>query len=506
MPHIRHSVLMVICTLAAAPLQSASAATQPDTTDIIYRQAREFMSVTPVFERIYTNPAMTGLRRAGSYSSVGISWRHTEAHNGKPYNPAMGTAENRGTFMADAYIRQGSSTLTGFAGYATGKIKSMQWCETSDYDMVYPYVLADDTGGDLNEEIYRFGGGISSQAGRWRYGASLAYKAGLYYRNVDPRPRNVTGLLNLSAGIGYTIGRHIMALAVRADKYKQTNSIEFMSESGSAKIYHLTGLGTDYVRFAGSGESTYYSGWRRGASFDMHPAHGACGLTARLEISRFTFTNIISDLNKLPMAKVRETVCSAEAGWKSHSVAVNAFADITRRLGDENIFGDPQSGSYPQIATLTMYARNHVRAGADMAATVLSGSRAALKITAQGAYTHDNQVLASDPARRTVNNVHMKLGCSATYRACASTLMSAEAAYCRRHSVGSRFDRPDTGAAGAIATAYSRFMADSHNIDCASGTVALTRALPQNLALNISVSGTVTTIASHCAVSASIIF
>ncbi len=382
----------------------------------------------------------------------------------------------------------------------------MEWCETSDYDIVYPYVMADGIGGSLNEEIYRFGGGISSSTGKWHYGASLAYKAGLYYRSVDPRPRNVTGLLNLAAGAGLSIGKYVTAIGVTADKYKQTNAIEFMSELGSAKIYHLTGLGTDYARFAGTGESTYYTGWRYGASLALHPERNISGLIASIGVTRFTYSNIISDLNKLPLAHVREMEYRAQAGWRGKHAAVNAYTIIKRRLGDENIFGDASSGSYPQISTLTMYAHNRVRTGAQASGIICNASRFGLKAMAMAEYVHDNQVQSAASARRIINNLDMHINCTATFQARQSTLFSANIGYGHRRPLTSTFNKPRSGIEGAIAAAESHFLADSHMLNRIDGTVSMAHALPHQLALHIAAHCTASTIASNYYVSASIIF
>ena len=499
------TLIFAECILAASATQGNESAS-PDSLSIIDREAIETVSSARMFESIYSNPAMTSLRRDNSYSSAGLEWGYRTARDGQPYNPATGCSENHGAFSADTYLKHGNSTLSGFASYTTGKIRSMEWCETSDYEMVYPYIMADEAGGNLNEEIYRFGGGISTNSGRWHYGASLAYKAGLYYRSIDPRPRNVTGLLNLGVGGGIAAGRPIYAIGIRADKYKQTNSIEFMRELGSTKIYHLTGLGTDYARFAGAGVSTYYTGWRYGASADIHPQATRTGLTAHAAISRLALTNIISDLNKLPMASIREMGYQVEAGWKGRIIAAKAYAHVTRRLGDENIFGDAQSGSYPRIASLTLYAHNHVSTGADMAVTVCSSKKWNIKTAAHAAYTHDNQVQASAKARRVVNNLDLGLDGVASYRASVGTLLTARLTYSHRHPLEQMFTPPSTGIQGAIDAAYARFITDSRQLNCIIGSLGFTQALPHSLALHILATASLSTQATVSTVNIAILF
>ncbi|MDE7408149.1 MAG: hypothetical protein K2M76_06980, partial [Muribaculaceae bacterium] len=279
-------------------------------------------------------------------------------------DPWSGTGSSFLSGSAETYTKYGASTLWGYGRYVNGRVKNMVWNETADPYIVYPYILADSIGGDMNREQYEFCGGYAAHSGRWAWGMEMSYLAKLEYRGVDPRPRNVVGQLDVSAGLGYMVANDYYAgVSLRLRKYKQSNDVEFKSEMGVDKIYHLTGLATHYYRFAGTGLSTHYDGYRYGVSADVYPRSGR-GVFMSCVVSRFSFDNILTDLNKLPLASATHRAIDVEAGWlnpsDSHYCGVVAVLSAYRRHGRENIFGDAASTIYPQICSTEMFADNYV--------------------------------------------------------------------------------------------------------------------------------------------------
>ncbi len=311
-------------------------------------------------EQAFVNPAVKQWMHSSSHSSIGVRYHNTHFNN--PIDLQQGSGDDFWTFEADTYLKYKSSTLWGEASYRNGHQRDQLWNETSDTELVYPYFTADSVGGDMNMELYRFSGGYADHTDRWAWGAQIGYTAGLYYRNVDPRPRNVTGRLDISAGGAVHIGSQYFAgLSINYRKYKQSNDIDFKSQMGVDKVYHTTGMGTHYVRFAGSGTDTYYTGNRWGMTANLYPSSQS-GFVATANISRFTFSKILSDMNKLPLADVWHNALTTQMGYKHRSTvndwAVFATFDIYRRHGIENQFGDASSSIYPKIGAITMYADN----------------------------------------------------------------------------------------------------------------------------------------------------
>ncbi len=364
----------------------------------------------------YANPALMLRRSSVSLGSVAAGY--ALEHQNKALVAGKGKGDTRGEFDARAYIVSGSSSLWGHAGYSFGKLRDLQWCETADYDRVFPYVSADESGGPLKHENYSFSGGYASESGRWSYGASLAYDAGLYYRDTDPRPRDVTGNLRLSGGAAYAISSGYLAgVSVKGERYTQSCDITFQSEVGELEIDHLTGLGTHYVRFDGAGKTTDYKGYTYGGGLFLFPLSG--GIFGSVVASRMTMDVIIRDLNKLPMAGLWENRVDMQAGYRSSygrdSWSVSGYLSASRRHGTENIFGDASASVYPQIASLEMFADNRMSASLRGLYQRRAG-RGWLALSPEVGYSHVRQVYAQPFRWAEVNMLNLSLSMSGSAR------------------------------------------------------------------------------------------
>ncbi|MDE7125017.1 MAG: hypothetical protein K2O12_00850, partial [Muribaculaceae bacterium] len=344
----------------------------------------------------FSNPSLMRWRSEYSFGSVAAGYDCRR--DSRSVSVQSGRSETAGIFDARAYIHASGSTLWGKAAYRNGKRRDVQWNEAADYGHVYPYVSADETGGPMDLEIYSFSGGYAGHKGRWNYGAAMSYDAGLYFRKTDPRPRDVTGDLHISAGAAYSVRPdYLMGLSVLFERYTQASDIMFVSEMGETTIYHLTGLGTHYARFDGVGKTTSYKGYTYGASVNVFPTGN--GAFVSLQASRMTLDYIITDLNRLPMAALWQNSMTVQAGLragtKEHRWAACLDFDVSRRHGTENIFGDAASSVYPQIASLEMFADNRLKAGLEgVYEHVFPGAalRPRLGIKASFAYSHARQV------------------------------------------------------------------------------------------------------------------
>ena len=334
-----------------------------DTAGVMQRVARSNSETERLLQLAWDNPSIMQFKRNYSLSEVKVGYNSRSENHA--VDVQQGDKDHTLAFDANTYMKHRNSTLWGEAYYNNGRIKGINWNETSEPMVVQPYLLADSVGGKMNVERYSFMGGWASYNGKLAVGASIGYTAGLYYRNVDPRPRNVTANLDIQAGIGYNVWRgYVLAASFNYKKYKQTNNVAFYSELGSDKIFHLLGFANDYSRFAGTGIQTYYNGNRLGATLNFHPTDGS-GFSASVDASRFSFNNIITQLNKLPMAHVTHNELQAEAGWIDINWGVKAHVEASRRVGTENIFGDPAGSVFTKIGALDMSFQNTFGASVD---------------------------------------------------------------------------------------------------------------------------------------------
>ena len=393
----------VVAPCAAAESTTTSAA---DSATIASRILRHASLSEDFLTTAWRNPAILQFKRAYSFSEVAVAFDHSK--QSEAVDVMRGDGSTTWEFKADSYMKYKTSTLWGQAFYQNARTHSVKWNETSDLDMVYPYIQADSIGGKINSETYGFMGGYANFNGRLAWGGTIAYQAGLNYRNVDPRPRNVTANLSASAGLAMAVRqRHLVGAAISFQKYKQTNDIDFYSELGHDKVFHLTGFGNDYTRFAGAGQNTYYNGYRYGAELNFHPTDGH-GLSAAASASRFSIDNILTEFNKLPLCHIAHTAYEAEVAWTSTSWGVAAKGNYSRRVGTENVFGDPAGNVYMQIGSIPQYHENRANIEAK-AFWQHQWSRFFLGLQPSIAYSHLNAIYASPASLEQINSLTSSL-------------------------------------------------------------------------------------------------
>ncbi|MDE6339755.1 MAG: hypothetical protein K2K97_08225 [Muribaculaceae bacterium] len=335
-------------------------------------------------ENAWSNPSLLSEIYRSSLSSVNVTF-----HNS--------SKERFGEFKAESYMKLKKVAVKAHALYNNGARHNVRFCENVDIDKVYPYLTYDAVGGNMNLERYSFGGSVGvNLSGRWDVGGSLSYDAGLFYRNVDPRPRIITGDFCLGAGASYALGeKYKIGAGINYEKYKQSCDITFMSELGESKIYHLTGLGSHYSRFAGQGNSTYYNGNSIDASLTFLPIKSGAYINLSAQFNKINL--ILEDLNKLPMSLIDSRTFRGEAGYKGNCWGVIALAEIERKHGYENIFGDATTGQYPQIGSIAMHIINRNRYGVNASAD-LSFKNTLLSLNPEIVYNHYNEIYR-DPRR-----------------------------------------------------------------------------------------------------------
>ena len=395
-------LLMLVLLLPAAALSAHPA----DSTTLGRAESHraEWNALTRL---AWENPAVKQWQHTQALSQVALSWRLRDEK--QPLITQAGDRESELAFDAQTYMKHRTSTLWGRAFYHNGRQHGIRWNETSEPGVVYPYLLADSVvTAPMKVERYHFSGGYADRRGRWAWGADIGYTAGLYYRNVDPRPKNVTADLSLHAGVGLCVGKRYLAGAgVGFKKYKQTNNVAFYSEMGNEKIFHLTGLTNDYGRFAGTAYNTYYKGYRWNGTLSLLPTDRR-GFGATVDLARFAFDNVLTTVNKLPMASVTDNSIGAEMTWHADDWGLRAALTAARRVGTENIFGDPAAAVYIQIGEIDMFHQNRF-------STSLEGvwrhnsARAVMELHPAVVYNHLNTIYGDPRARLLLDDLTLAL-------------------------------------------------------------------------------------------------
>ena len=363
---------------------------------------------------VWQNPVVAQWQRNYSISDVaiGYQWRHES----QAVVVQLGNHDAQGTFDAETHIKHRTRTLWGRAHYDKGSTRGIAWNETSDIHMVYPYLMADSAVlAPMRHERYGFGGGYADHRGRWQWGGEVDYRAGHYYRNVDPRPRNITACLTVKGGVGWSLSsRYVAAAALAYQRYKQTNDVVFYSELGKEKLFHLTGLANDYGRFAGAGDESFYRAHQWQVMVGVHPFANQ-GLSVAARASRMSLDKVLTSLNKLPLAHIAQWAVDGEMAWLEHSWNTRMRVEASRRVGRENIFGDPAASVYPMIGSLDMYHENRFAACLDGVwqhrwRNVDLGVKPAVD------YAHVNTIYADPAGRQCINSLTPALALRGGYR------------------------------------------------------------------------------------------
>lgn len=251
---------------------------------------------------LLTNPALHSAAYAQSYSEMALTVDFQ--HQSEAFVEEKGKGHVLGALAVNSYLRMNPrSAVWGSASYTTGKQKSICWNSTSDYELLAPYVMADTLGGDTHRERYTFSGGYGTQLGRVLLGGEMAIRAEHEYRDRDPRMRGIVTELLLRGGAGLTAWHYRWGVLAEGTIYKQTNSVDFYNELGVIPEYHMTGLGTEYSRFAGEQRSLAYRGGSFDIAFDVVPT-GNEGLYGYVSLGRNAYERLLTSANSLPLSRL----------------------------------------------------------------------------------------------------------------------------------------------------------------------------------------------------------
>lgn len=302
------------------------------------------------------NPAIHGGAYAHSYSEL---YAQTDyKHQTTPFVEAKGSGSWLSEAQVETFLKLNNrSSVWGGASYMTGKQYKVRWNSTSDYDILYPYVLADTLGGDTKRERYTFHGGYATRCHQWLLGAEASFRAEHEYRDVDPRMRGIATDLTVKLGAGYESWGYRWGLGAGLDVYKQTNDVDFYRELGVIPEYQMTGLGTEYSRFSGDKRTLYYKGGGYDLFLSSAPLHEV-GFYGHAKVGKRQYKRMLADLNSTPITQLFIDAAEVTLGWQrkgKHLLALGGNFSYAKRSGDENIIGKSSSQYYPVIGKLTMY-------------------------------------------------------------------------------------------------------------------------------------------------------
>lgn len=328
-----------------------------DSTSVLIRIHENLSPAVHFSNAIYTNPANRAFSR--QYSLSELSAGYTAASE---QTTIQQTGNGMNQFLVNVqsfYKMNAENTVFGNASYKNGKRKNVHWNESSDYNIIYPYVTADSIGGDISFEEYAFKGGYSKSFSKTTIGIALDYRALLEYRNIDPRPKNTVSDLKVQAGVSQDMGNHyVVGASLNAQKYTQSNALKFFSELGSPAVYHMTGLGVYNNLLTGNKLNSFYDGRGYGANLQLFPKDQN-GFVLSIGYHHFDYEKIMTEFQNLIASSILEQRLEGELSYLRKSEKqiwgskIQAF--YTNRTGTENIFDNKSTTSYIKISEAAKY-------------------------------------------------------------------------------------------------------------------------------------------------------
>ena len=269
--------------------------------------------------------------------------------------PAEGKGLLQGEFRAHSrHSLDSIHRVEGHASYERGVKRAVNWNTSSDWDLLAPYITLDTVGGDLQKEQYRFAARFASRPGRFFYSLWADYRALHEYRNVDPRPRNITADLQVSAQGGLQMGAYALSLEAGYRRYHQSEDVEFMDPRGNnTSVLHYLGFGRYSTRFSGAKKNTAvrFNGNGFTARLVLEPVNGLGWIGgasyAWLQVARHLPGN-----NETPITQLLNQEFALWGGHKWSQAYLRADAQLRLRTGTENIVD--QTSAFNVLAGLPM--------------------------------------------------------------------------------------------------------------------------------------------------------
>lgn len=258
----RLKLAVLLCALAAYAAGSAYCSAQ-NTAHAASPVADSLGTAS--WQRGYAyNPTSFGALEAPSRTEIGgvFTFGNSDGLN-SPFEGDSG--EFFGLYATGYGVRRGKDIFSGAAGFSTGTKRNTSWIDVVDADILYPYIVSDDTGGDYISETYSLEGSYSLYAGRNIAGLRVSYKGELAHRGRDPRPKNTASTLTLNPGWSFAVNdRHSIGIFADYTYYKQHVGISVEEESKTYVFYIMRGMGLFDRKFS-LGETSFSRYYRSNA-------------------------------------------------------------------------------------------------------------------------------------------------------------------------------------------------------------------------------------------------
>jgi|GEM_PF-906935 len=314
--------------------------------------------ITYLTDAFYGSAGLRHLQRQHAYAKLSAQCFYADQDR---YFQQLGKGTKGLRVSAESYVKNTStSTLWGKASYTNEKKRAVNFNETNDYAVVYPYVMLDSIGGDLPTETYQFSGGFNKQLAAFNYGITGSFKGVQAYRSRDPRPKNISSDVALGFAISKTLNStHLIAFDIDGCKYGQNNQLSFANPLGTPPIYQDAGLGGYNQLLARTIGKAIYDGLSWSARLSISPFHKK-GFSGFVSYKRFALDKTIENANA-PIGSLTDQQLYAVFGYinqgNHNDLVIKATLQHNKREGIEAIFERGTTISYLKISEINSF--NH---------------------------------------------------------------------------------------------------------------------------------------------------
>jgi hypothetical protein len=167
-----------------------------------------------------------------------------------------GKSDQSFDFSSQSFRKINKTYLYGSFNYSKSYEKGLNFSNTNDPAMNYPYLLADTIGNDTyDREFFKLTGIISSPLnGQLDWGLSFDYKVGTASQNRDPRPENKVLQTNISPGLLFKTKQFKLGANLAYGYYNEDIDISVVQENAQHTMFQLHGPGV----FSYHASSSFY--------------------------------------------------------------------------------------------------------------------------------------------------------------------------------------------------------------------------------------------------------
>lgn len=172
-----------------------------------------------------------------------------------------GKTEQSFDFSSQSFRKINKTYLFGSFNYSKSVEKGLNFSNTNDPAMNYPYLFADTIGNDTyDREFFKLTGIISSPLNsQLDWGLSFDYKVGTASQNRDPRPENKVLQTSISPGLLFKASRFKLGANLTYGYYNEDIDVSVVEENAQHTMFQLHGPGV----FTYHASSSFYRLYRQ---------------------------------------------------------------------------------------------------------------------------------------------------------------------------------------------------------------------------------------------------